>query len=97
MLKEIDGHLKRACEVFIKHLSSQLVVAIKDFLAKVYEIVHILLFDVWFVQHQAEVILEVAAKSGTSADVLLKQQPFAEPGRALCCITNHAYIILNFS
>lgn len=29
---------------------------------------------------QAEVILEVAAKSGTAADVLLKQQPFAEPG-----------------
>jgi len=49
MLKEIDGHLKRACEVFIKHVSSQLVFAIKDFLAKVCEIVHILLFDVWFV------------------------------------------------
>lgn len=28
-------------------------------------------------------ILEVAAKSGTAADVLLKQQPFAEPGMSV--------------
>ena len=33
--KEIDAHLKRTCEVFINHVSSQLVFPIKDFLSKV--------------------------------------------------------------
>lgn len=33
--KEIDGHLKRNCELFINHVTSELVLPIKDFLSKV--------------------------------------------------------------
>jgi len=33
--KEIDRHLKRTCEQFINHISSELVNPIKDFLSKV--------------------------------------------------------------
>ena len=33
--KEVDGHLKKTCELFINHVSSELVFPIKDFLSKV--------------------------------------------------------------
>ncbi|XP_065889132.1 conserved oligomeric Golgi complex subunit 3-like [Dysidea avara] len=61
--KEVDGQLKKTCELFISHVSSELIAPIKDFLSKV------------------EVVLEVAVKSGTAANVLIKQQPFAEPAK----------------